>query len=318
MAIVELVRGTAELVGRTLYQEVVVDLPADERACQALVVEADANQLQQALVNLALNARDALLARQAQAGSSPASTEPIVFRLRPAVLTSEQPGFPQPVPPGDYVVIEVEDRGAGMTADVLNQALDPFFTTKEVGQGTGLGLPMVFGIVQAHQGYLTLDSDPRRGTRVSLYLPRAVPAADAVPPSRLGEAEGGEPETAPNRAILVIDDEEAVRDVVRRFLRIAGHVVTCVASGQEALERLNSGHPCDLIILDLMIPREDALTTFQLLRQRHPDVPVLLCTGLPQTDPAPEMLRNGAAGIIRKPFRMSELWHAVKQALLAK
>src|SRR5262249_44954439 len=130
MAIVELVRGTAELVGRTLYQEVVVDLPADERAWQALVVEADANQLQQALVNRALSARDALLARQPQAGSSPASPEPIVFRLRPAVLTSEQPAFPQQVPPGDYVVVEVEDRGAGMTADVLNQALDPFFTTK--------------------------------------------------------------------------------------------------------------------------------------------------------------------------------------------
>jgi PAS domain S-box-containing protein len=318
MAIVDLVRGTAELVGRTLYQEVVVDLPADERACQALVVEADANQLQQALVNLALNARDALLVRQVQAGSSPVSTEPIVFRLRPAVLTSEQPAFPQQVPPGDYVVIEVEDRGAGMTADVLNQALDPFFTTKEVGQGTGLGLPMVFGIVQAHQGYLTLDSDPRRGTRVSLYLPRAVAAAGAVPPSRLGEAEGGEPETAPNRAILVIDDEEAVREVVRRFLRIAGHMVSCAASGQEALERLNAGQPCDLIILDLMIPREDALTMFQLLRQRRPDVPVLLCTGLPQTEPAPELLRGGAAGIIRKPFRMSELWHAVKQALLVK
>jgi PAS domain S-box-containing protein len=331
LAIVELVRGTAELVGRTLYQEVVVDLPDDERACQALVVEADANQLQQALVNLALNARDALLVRQAvrtRGASAPHNVadslresdmgQPIVFRLRPAVLSSEQPAFPQQVPPGDYVVIEVEDHGAGMTADVLNQALDPFFTTKEVGQGTGLGLPMVFGIVQAHQGYLTLDSDPRRGTRVSLYLPRAVAAAGAVPPSRPGDTEGGEPETAPNRAILVIDDEEAVRDVVRRFLRIAGHVVTCAASGQEALERLNAGQPCDLIILDLMVPREDALTTFQLLRQRRPDVPVLLCTGLPQAEPAPELLRGGAAGLIRKPFRMSELWHVLKQVLLAK
>ena len=91
------------------------------------------------------------------------------------MLTSEQAGFPQQVSPGDYVVIEVEDHGLGMTPDVLNQALDPFFTTKEVGQGTGLGLPMVFGIVQGHQGYLTIDSEPGRGTSVRLYLPRAIP-----------------------------------------------------------------------------------------------------------------------------------------------
>jgi PAS domain S-box-containing protein len=320
----DLVRGTAELVGRTLHQEVVVDVPADESEAGALVVEADANQLQQALVNLALNARDAVMARPAADGAKTAEapaagTAPaIVFRLRRAVLAAEQPGFPQRVPPGDYVVLEVEDDGVGMKAEVLNQALDPFFTTKEVGQGTGLGLPMVFGIVQAHQGYLTLDSVLGRGTRVRLYLPRLSRAADAERSApRYGDAEVLEPETTPGRSILVIDDEEAVLDVVRRFLQIAGHRVTCATSGREGLEHLAAGRPFDLIVLDLMMPREDALTTFQRLRQRRPEVPILLCTGLPHAGPAPELLRGGAAGIIRKPFRMNELWYAVEQALRA-
>jgi two-component system cell cycle sensor histidine kinase/response regulator CckA len=312
-AMVELVNNTAELVGRTLYQEVVVEVPADETARRALIVEADANQLQQALVNLALNARDALLTQPLKDDSA---ARPIVFRLLSAVLAGEQAGFPQQVPPGDYVVVEVEDRGSGMSADVLTQALDPFFTTKEVGQGTGLGLPMVFGIVQGHQGYLTLESAPQRGTRVRLYLPRALPSVDAAVPALRGDAEVVEPETTPSRSILVIDDEEAVLDVVRRFLEIAGHDVACVSSGSEALEQLSSGRPCDLIILDLMMPREDAVALFQRLQQRRPGVPVLLCTGVPEAEPAPELLRRGAAGLIRKPFRMNELWYAVKQALL--
>ena len=316
-AMVELIRNTAELVSRTLYQEVVVDLPPDERAAATLVVEADANQLQQALVNLALNARDALLTPSAKTATAPETPQPIVFRLRSELLDHEQAVFPQAVPPGDYVVVEVEDRGSGMSAEVLTQALDPFFTTKEVGQGTGLGLPMVFGIVQGHQGYLTLDSAPQRGTRVGLYLPRARVSADSVdPPSHSNEAESVEPEAALRRFILVIDDEEAVLDVVRRFLEIAGHEVACVSSGQEGLDLLNGDRPCDLIVLDLMMPREDVLTLFQRLQQRRPGVPVLLCTGMPEAEPAPELLRRGAAGLIRKPFRMDELWHAVKQALL--
>ena len=309
-AMVDLVRNTAELVGRTLYQEVIVDLPDDEREHRALLVEADANQLQQALVNLALNARDALLPGEAG--------QPIVFRVRSAVFAREQAAFPQQVPPGDYVIVEVEDRGSGMTAEVLSQALDPFFTTKDVGQGTGLGLPMVFGIVQGHQGYLTIDSTPGHGTRVGLYLPRALPCVDAAGPTLpSGDADGAEPEAVRGRSILVIDDEVSVLDVMRRFLEIAGHEVACVSSGAEALERLNAGERCDLIILDLMMPREDTVGLFQRLRQRRPGVPVLLCTGLPQAEPVPELLRNGVAGLIRKPFRMNELWAAVQQAALA-
>ena len=311
----ELLRATADLVRRTLHVE--VELEAEELAGAGgpLLVEADANQMQQALVNLALNARDAVRDRRAELGTgADASLDTIAFRVRHEVLTGERFGFPQPVPPGDYVVVEVEDQGCGMSPEVLNQALDPFFTTKEVGQGTGLGLPMVFGIVQGHQGFLTIESQRGRGTCIRLYLPRQRTAA-AKPKPAAHPSEAVEPERGAGRRILVIDDEVPVLDVVRRFLQIAGHKVICVKSGQEGINQLAAAQDVDLVILDLMMPREDPRTTFDRLRQRRPGVPILLCTGLPEADPAPELLLRPSVGLIRKPFRMNDLWFAVNQAL---
>jgi two-component system, cell cycle sensor histidine kinase and response regulator CckA len=298
-----LVQGTADLVRHSLRLEVALEVEEDGPEGEPLSALADANQLQQVLVNLALNARDAL--------SEPA---PVTFRLRRRLLEGELPAFPENVPPGDYAVLEVEDRGQGMTAEVLSQALDPFFTTKEVGQGTGLGLPVAFGIVHGHQGYLTIDTQPGRGTRVGLYLPRLIGAVPAPQP----DFEAGqvlEPEAGPRRTILVIDDEEAVLDVVRRFLEIAGHLVICTTTGQEAVALLAGGRVVDLVILDLMIPREEGATTLAALRQRRPGIPVLVCTGLLQTDPAPPLLKEPGVALLRKPFRMNELWYAVNQIL---
>jgi CheY-like chemotaxis protein len=330
LPIADLVRGTIELITRTLHEEVVLEAISRADDGGSLFVEADANQLQQAIVNLALNARDAVHEREAalhtetQAVSAAAATETapppstITMRLRQAVFTAEHVAFPQHVPPGDYVVLEVQDRGCGMTPTILTQALDPFFTTKDVGQGTGLGLPMVFGIIQGHQGYLTIESIVGRGTCVAMYLPRLAETVDTQKAHVASyDTEIVEPESTPSQHILVIDDEEAVLDVVGRFLQIAGHQVISATSGHDALERLAEHPEVDLVILDLMMPREDATTTFHSLRQRRPGIPILLCTGLPQADPTPELLRNGAVGLLRKPFRMNELWYSVKQGLTA-
>ena len=157
----ELVRATGELVRRTLYADLIMEVQSQAAVGDPLLVEADANQLQQALVNLVINARDASL-----------ENSPITLRLRNVVLRGGYAAFPENIPAGDFVILEVVDRGSGMTPEVLNQALDPFFTTKPVGQGTGLGLPMVFGIVRGHQGYLAIDSEPGRGTCMGIYLPR--------------------------------------------------------------------------------------------------------------------------------------------------
>jgi PAS domain S-box-containing protein len=316
-AAVELVAATADLMRQTLGLEPALEVPGEGEGAEPLLVSADANQLQQALVNLALNARDAVVAGgNDMKGVEAASSAPVLFRVRHAAPAAELKAFPQSVPAGDYVVIEVLDRGCGMTAEVLGQAIDPFFTTKEVGQGTGLGLPMVFGIVQGHQGYLTIDSAPGRGTCVGMYLPRL--QGVAAEPVRRPAFEAGqvvEPEATPGRTILVVDDEEAVLDVVCRFLEIAGHQVLAATSGPDALEQVRRRRDIDLVILDLMMPREDGAATLQRLRQLRPRLPVLLCTGLPPAEVSPDLAARGAAGLLRKPFKMNELWYAVRQAL---
>src|SRR5262249_1633784 len=153
--------------------------------------------------------------------------------------------------------------------------------------GTGLGLPVAFGIMNGHGGYLTLDSRSGEGTTARLFLPRLI---GATPASRMRPRETGEvlePEQTVSRSILGVDEEQAVLDVVRRFRVIAGHEVRCVTTGTEALDVLSNGEQFDLVILDLMIPREDGSVTFQRIRQHWPRLPVLVCTALLQTDPGP-------------------------------
>jgi PAS domain S-box-containing protein len=308
--IAHLLTSTADLVRRSLNLDVSLDLqepPEPELPWMAL---ADANQLQQVLINLCVNARDALAA-PASAGR-PARSPAILIRLRHHVIADDLRAFPQNVPAGDYIVIDVEDRGCGMSSEVLAQALDPFFTTKEVGQGTGLGLPVAFGIMTGHQGFLTIDSQVNEGTRIRLFLPRLTDKASAGALEPLATLE---PESAPSRHILVVDDEEAVTDVIRRFLAIAGHEVTCLTSGERALEYLAAHPNVDLVILDLMIPHEDGTTNYRRLRERYPHVPILVCTGLLQGNEAAEPQELGAASVLRKPFRMNELWYAVNACL---
>jgi PAS domain S-box-containing protein len=302
-AIDKLLSATAELIKSSLKIE--VDMTVDNPAGGFLTALADANQLQQVLINLALNARDAMHDMPAR---------PVALRLSRNVLSGELPAFPSNVPAGDYIVLEVEDHGTGMSQEVLTQALDPFFTTKEVGQGTGLGLPVAFGIMHGHQGFLTIASEMGKGTRVRLYLPRLREQQPATT-DKLKQATTPEPMSPASRRVLVIDDEKAVLDVVRRFLEIAGHQVITATSGSEGLAILDNGQSVDLILLDLMIPREEGTINLSRFRERFAGVPVLLCTGLVPADQAAKLERDGAAGLLRKPFRMDELWAAVTKTL---
>jgi CheY-like chemotaxis protein len=261
---------------------------------------ADVNQLQQVLINLSLNARDAM-----------PQPRPIRYCLRHCVFPGNIPAFPQNIPAGEYLLVEVIDQGAGMSHEVLAQALDPFFTTKEVGQGTGLGLAVAFGIMTGHQGFLTIESQPDSGTRVGLYLPRL--AQKPAKPVDVGITIL-EPEAVKARHILVIDDESAVQDVIRRYLEIAGHQVLCAQSGAQALTLLPH-MSIDLIVLDWMIPKEEGRSNVRTLRQTLPQVPILVCTGLAQSDQTADLLRDSGVEVLRKPFRMNELWHAVNNAL---
>jgi len=213
------------------------------------------------------------------------------------------------------VLIQVVDKGCGMAADVLSQALDPFFTTKPVGKGTGLGLPMVFGVVHGHQGFLTIDSEPGKGTCVGVYLPRS--AGDRY--QTAADFESGqvlEPETTPGRKILVLDDEKAVREVVQSFLETAGHQVVSVASHSEALALLENAEPIDLAILDFLPAQADSQRFFQRLRELRPQVPIILCTDSAIAPNEDELPKTGVHAVLHKPFRMNELWYAVNEALI--
>jgi two-component system response regulator BaeR len=152
-----------------------------------------------------------------------------------------------------------------------------------------------------------------RGTCIRLYLPRLID--ESVPAAILDSAPVLEPESTPSRHILVVDDEEAVTDVIRRFLAIAGHEVTCMTSGAHALQFLARPARVDMVILDLMIPHEDGAANYRMLRACCPDLPILLCTGLVQSNDASVLLEQGAVSLLRKPFRMNELWYAVNRCL---
>jgi signal transduction histidine kinase len=154
LATVDLLKDSLKIATK-----VSIDLPDEQN--DSLLVLADANQLQQVLVNLALNARDAMTTPQ-----------PVEFRLGRRLLTGKLTAYPEDVPTGDYVLLEAEDHGSGMSEEVLRQALDPFFTTKEIGQGTGLGLSVASGIIHGHNGFLTISTDVNHGTCMRIYLPR--------------------------------------------------------------------------------------------------------------------------------------------------
>ncbi|HEX3314757.1 MAG TPA: response regulator [Gemmataceae bacterium] len=300
-SIARLLEATAKLIRHSLSIEVDMQIAADATSAQAL---ADFNQLQQVLINLTLNARDAMPAGEPHS---------LAFRLRRETLAGTAPAFPQNVPPGDYLVIEVQDRGQGMAPEVLSQAFDPFFTTKEVGQGTGLGLPVAFGIINGHQGYLAIASAPGEGTCVRIYLPRLEEEVTAPAPIE-PTAPTAVPVKGPARKVLVVDDEAAVGDVVRRFLEIAGHEVVCCTCAADGMDRMREGFRPDLIMLDLMIPREDGAANFRMFRSRYGKIPILLCTGLLHANMAESFdLEN--VEVVRKPFRMNDLWAHVDRAM---
>ncbi len=308
--LLQMLASTADLIRHTISSEVKLTLPEEAKDENNFMALADANQLQQVLVNLALNARDAILTRQ---NESPVDSEeePIQLSLEVVKLPGDFHAFPDKVPAGSYLVLQVQDHGTGMDSEVLSQALDPFFTTKGVGRGTGLGLPVAFGIVHGHQGFLTVDSQPGQGTCVRIYLPQLPVSRTASESSAKDTNRALDPEKVATKKILVIDDEDAVLDVVRRFLEIVGHQVITVSSGKRALEYLRSQQGVDLVILDLMIPREEGAKNFESLRELCPNLPILLCTGLLHSDTSTKMPIEEAAGILRKPFRMNELWHEV-------
>ncbi len=270
-----LLQEEAQLLERTLLARLhfSLDLAKDLRP-----IRGDAAALTHAVMNLCVNAVDAM----PEGGS-------LTLRTR-----NGAPG---------WVELEVEDSGSGMPKDVLDKALDPFFTTKPQGKGTGLGLAIVYGTVKAHRGAMEIFSEPHRGTKVVLRFPACEPSE---PESGNGHAEGRAPG---GRAldILLVDDDELIRSSLEAVLQALGHRVVITESGEAALKWLASGRRPQVIILDMNMPGLGGAGTLPRIRALQPEVPVLLSTG--RADQSAQELTQAFSGVtlLPKPFSMAEL-----------
>ena len=267
------------------------------------LVKADLNQFEQVVVNLVVNARDAM----PDGGK-------ISVRTR-NVTSAECALFRQPtLTTADYVVIEVEDNGHGIPADVMDKIFEPFFTTKEVGKGTGLGLSMVYGIVKQTGGWVFCESEPGRGTLFRIFLPRHIAQAEEAPLRESIKAPATD--LTGHGTILLVEDEEAVRAFGARALVSRGYTVLEAASGLEALEvvEANAGQ-IDLIVSDVVMPEMDGPTMFGELRKRGVMAKIIFVSGYAEDAFAKNLPEGQEFGFLPKPFTLKQLVEAVKGAL---
>jgi PAS domain S-box-containing protein len=270
-------------------------------AAERCIVNGDPNQLQNAFMNLAINARDAM------PDGGVLAFETRVLELG---LAEDRPA-PFGLAPGAYLEVAVADTGSGMDEETLRHLFEPFFTTKGLGKGTGLGLASVYGTVKQHRGAIMAESAPGRGTRFVVLLPlseSAVQAQDAEPAAAAPASRGH---------ILLVDDEALLAEITREFLAAMGYRVTVCRDGAEVLAHFGPSRPSiDLVILDMVMPRLGGKETFLALRAAEPEARVLLISGYSVEGEAQELLQAGARGFLQKPYSRADLARAVAGAMV--
>jgi signal transduction histidine kinase len=246
-------------------------------------VHADPGQVKHTILNLAINARDAM----------PDGGGVVISTANRTLRPGEQAGQ---LSPGDYVVVTVADTGTGMTAEVMNRAFEPFFTTKERGQGSGLGLSQVFGFVRQSHGDVLLDTAPGLGTTISIMLPR-VHGGTA---SKAGQEGSLTPDAASERrrpVVMVVDDDDAVREAVVSMLEDQAIAVVQADSGQAALRMLGNDQRVGLVLTDFAMPGMTGAELAVRLREENPQLPVVFMTGYARPEPL-----LSERWVLRKPF----------------
>jgi nitrogen-specific signal transduction histidine kinase/CheY-like chemotaxis protein len=292
----ELVVESKRLLKRVLPATIAIHTDVDSAGCW---VNADRTQLHQLLMNLAVNARDAM----ADGGVLTLAT------ANREVEPNECAGRVE-WRPGKFVVITVSDTGSGMSPEVAARIFEPFFTTKKLGEGTGLGLAMVFGIVQAHQGWITFTTAQGQGTVFRVYLPAAEAPALEQPETPPKRVEGG------HERILVVDDEEMVRKLARTILERYGFQVMVAEDGERALAVYREhAEEIDLVLLDFTMPGLTGLQVLREMRQINPLARVIVSSGHTQDSNMEQLLEAGAEGFVAKPYRPQELVASIRQVL---
>jgi PAS domain S-box-containing protein len=288
------IEGTVPLLERVLG----ADRLLERRLTAVPEVVADRGQLEQVLVNLVLNARDAT----ATGGRVTISTEAATLGEDAAMLHNEVE-----VRPGRYALLAVSDTGCGMAPETRARAFEPFFTTKPVGQGTGLGLSTVYGIVKQSGGYVWIYSEPGLGTTVKVYLPAAgPPGGRAAEPVAAGEG----------ALVLVIEDEDLVRALAARALEVSGYRVISASSGADALGLLERhGGAVRAVLCDAVMPGMNGREFARRLAERWPGVPVLFMSGYPGNDVVQRGILDLDAPFLQKPFTTDRLVAALHALL---
>jgi PAS domain S-box-containing protein len=288
----QVVSEACEMLPRTLGPTIVIETVLDGGAWWALT---EPGQLELAILNLAINARDAMLA----GGKLTIGTKNIV--------RGYGRGLP-PLDPGDYVMISVADTGTGMSEDIRSRAFEPFFTTKDVGKGTGLGLSMVYGFAKQSGGTVTIDSEIGNGTDLRIYLPRA--------PNRSAGAEEADEQSrwnaGPPSRILVVDDNSAVRAITAIMLRTLGHDAVEAVGGENGLELLERDRDFDLLMVDLAMPNMHGDEFAARARGLIPGVPTLFVTGYAEPG---QVSQRPQREMLKKPFRRVQLAEKLRHVL---
>jgi PAS domain S-box-containing protein len=287
-----LVSSMEDLLHRTLGEHIELECSLSAEPWTALT---DANQLESAVLNLAINARDAM-----------PNGGRLTIETTNVCLDEAYTSLVEDVAPGDYVAIAVSDTGVGMSADVVAKAIDPFFTTKPVGEGTGLGLSMVYGFAKQTCGHLRLYSEAGHGTSIKLYLPRAL--QDAVDLERpVEQAPHGHGET-----ILVVEDDATVRLILADVLTELGYDVLLASDARPAIPILQSDRRIDLMMSDVMLPHINGRKLAEIARANRPDLKVLFVTGYAENAAIRGDFLDPGMDMLTKPFALDALGAKVR------
>ena len=291
------VSGLSSMLRRVLPASIDIRIVAPERC----VVHADVSAVEQILLNLATNARDSM-----------PDGGVLQIEVSEQILTGTHPAAPSPIEPGPYVRVAVSDSGTGMDGETLGRVFEPFYTTKPPGSGSGLGMPMVYGLTEQHGGFVHVASELQQGTAVTLYFPavRKEPTtAVAIAQPQAGARNGRE-------TILLVEDEDALRRVGQRVLEKFGHTVLLAADGEEALE-VYAQHEAeiDLVLSDLVMPRMGGKRLYDTLQSNGSTVKFLFATGYAGKEVRERDEIDPSVPVLQKPWKVEELLQCVRGVL---
>lgn len=297
----KIVAETLKMMEHTLQKSVSIESSVDEDCPTVL---GDATELAQVLMNLSINAHDAM----PSGGILTISTVSTQLDEKASQMNPEARS-------GRYVLLKVADTGSGMSNEILDRIFDPFFTTKDIGRGTGLGLATVQGIVKSHGGFINVYSELGRGTTFSVYLPADAPHGSNVEESATGDADRANSNGC-GKTILLVDDETSILQMTSSVLESAGYQVIPARDGVAGIS-LYSRHRNEIsaVLLDLMMPGLDGLQTLDELRRVDPQVAIIACSGLCTAQREAEVLQHGARLFIPKPYTEEQLLQALSEVL---